>query len=283
MVGESVEFPGAAHDAERVSAPKEPRERSAIDFPYLSMEAGIEVAKALYHRSGFGPCEQDELAAEMGQTISGAFRQKTAAARTFGLVDKDGRRAFVLTELGKRIVSAETESSARVDAFLSVPLYAAIYEKFRGHNLPPSKALEREMESLGVARKQTDRARQAFERSAQLAGFFEGGKERLIRPREKSSQGAGDVPSQRDQKREGSSGEEHGLQGNRGGGELPSQLDPIILGLIRRLPKAGSVWPKAKRKLWLQILENSFELVYEDNESNSNPSRNNQGDNDDLL
>jgi hypothetical protein len=269
MTGERVDFEQAAKDAAAPnSQEKDSRERSTIEFPYVPLESGIEVARALYSRCGFGSCEQDELAAEMGQNLSGAFRQKTSAARVFGLVAKDGRSAFVLTDLGKRIVAIDTEKSARVEAFLSVPLYSSIFEKFRGHNLPPAKALEREMETLGVAHKQTDRARQAFERSAQHAGFFDSGKERLVRPRLE------DVGAkiEYEEPQTTSTSEHDGGNSNIGrnsggggtGGELPPEIDPIIRGLISRLPPAGAKWPKDKRKLWLQILENSFDLVYED-------------------
>jgi hypothetical protein len=41
---------------------------------------------------------------------------------------------------------------------------------------------------------------------------------------------------------------------------------PIIAGLLKRLPKSGAHWPKSQRKLWLQLLEGSFELIYRDNE-----------------
>jgi DNA recombination protein RmuC len=37
----------------------------------------------------------------------------------------------------------------------------------------------------------------------------------------------------------------------RGIGEPPT-IDPIIRGLLARLPKSGDVWPEAERKLWLQ-------------------------------
>jgi hypothetical protein len=29
-------------------------------------------------------------------------------------------------------------------------------------------------------------------------------------------------------------------------------------------PKSGNVWPEAERKLWLQLLEGSFKLIYKD-------------------
>ena len=44
----------------------------------------------------------------------------------------------------------------------------------------------------------------------------------------------------------------------------------IIAGLLKRLPKSGDIWPKAQRKLWLQLLEGSFDLIYEDKEEAAN-------------
>lgn len=269
MVGEKVDLDDARAESSASSSAPQQRDRSTIDFPYLPLESGLEVANALYNRCGTSSCDQDELAAELGQTLSGAFRQKTSAARSFGLVRKDGRSAFVITDLGQRAVSDDTRHDALIEAFLQVPLYGEIYEKFRGKTLPPAKALEREMEALGVAGKQTDRARQAFERSAQFSGFHDSGKDRLVKPR---MEGAGpqvdpvaDTPS--DPQDEGARPPGGGFGG--GGGELPPGLDPIIRGLIDRLPASGETWPVAKRKLWLQILENSFDLVYESDDEHN--------------
>ncbi|MDG4899676.1 MAG: hypothetical protein EOQ64_02350 [Mesorhizobium sp.] len=264
MTGEKVDFSEAANAAREAGDDKSKRERSLIDFPYVSLEGAVEVARAIYSRCAFSSCDQDELAAEMGQTLSGAFRMKTGAAKTFALVEKDGRSAFRLSDIGKRIVAPETERSARVEAFLAVPLYNQIYEKFRGHNLPPMKALEREMETLGVPAKQTDRARQAFERSAQYAGFSDSGKDRLVRPRMEQTAASESAPVAAERSTSVPPQERRAGGGDDGNGNEPPSIDPIIRGLIGRLPPAGSHWPKAKRKLWLQILENSFDLVYED-------------------
>jgi hypothetical protein len=250
MVGERINMDEARAGVsdDRSDEPAK-RDRSTIDFPYLGLEAAEEVAMALYDRHGLSPCEIDELAAQMGQSLSGAFRQKTAAAKTFGVVDKDGRSAFVLTEIGRKIVEPTTLREGRVEAFLAVPLYRSIYDKYRGQYLPPAKALEREMESLGVARKQTDRARQAFERSAAHAGFFDAGKNRLVKPAIGES-----AEAPRSEKDRG------GVSG--GGGNEPPAIDPIIQGLLARLPKSGSVWPEDDRELWLELLKGSFKLIY---------------------
>ncbi|HKT19492.1 MAG TPA: hypothetical protein VJR47_15695, partial [Stellaceae bacterium] len=75
-------------------------DRSSIAFPYLDLESAAEVAKAVYERAGLSACEIDELAAQMGQTVSGAFRLKTATAKLFDLLDKEGRGALKLSQLG---------------------------------------------------------------------------------------------------------------------------------------------------------------------------------------
>ena len=48
---------------------------------------------------------------------------------------------------------------------------------------------------------------------------------------------------------------------------IPAVLTRIIAGLLKRLPKSGEKWPKAQRKLWLQLLEGSFDLIYDNVEA----------------
>ena len=42
--------------------------------------------------------------------------------------------------------------------------------------------------------------------------------------------------------------------------------DPIIEGLIKRLPEPGAEWSIEARKKWLQAASNIFELIYTDSE-----------------
>jgi hypothetical protein len=51
--------------------------------------------------------------------------------------------------------------------------------------------------------------------------------------------------------------------GGKGGGDRPT-IDPIIGGLLARLPKSGDVWPESERTLWLDLLKGSFKLIYKD-------------------
>ena len=41
-------------------------------------------------------------------------------------------------------------------------------------------------------------------------------------------------------------------------------LDPFIVGLVRRLPAPGEVFPSSMRKVWIDAAENIFALIYKD-------------------
>jgi hypothetical protein len=75
----------------------------------------------------------------------------------------------------------------------------------------------------------------------------------------------------RNQKEEGGIGQardsDRGGTGGGSGNGNPPIIDPIIQGLLARLPKSGDVWPEAQRKLWLDLLAGSFKLIYKDEEA----------------
>lgn len=248
MAGETVNFTMASDQAKGDAK----RQQSTILFPYLDLDVGAEVAHAMYKTRGHGAMEAHELAAQMGQTISGAFRLKTGTARIFGLTEKAGRDATKLSALGIAIIEPETEKEARAEAFLTVPLYREIYEKYKGQRLPPPKALEREMEALGVSSKQTDKARQAFERSARQAGYFALGEDRLVRPH------FGDQPPKKeDDPKDDADKSRKGKGGGGGDG-----LHPFIQGLLETLPEPGTEWKANDRADWLTAAATMFKLIY---------------------
>lgn len=190
---------------------------------------------------------------------SSGYRSRMSAARLFGLIEQGAGYGNRLSELALKALDENHARAAKVEAFLNVPLFKRVYENWRGQQIPPAAALERALVTFGVAEKQKSRARQTLERSAAVADFYEHGRDRLVKPGIKPAGGAESAGSE--PKTGGGSG---GAGGGGGGGSVPPSLDPIIQGLINRLPKAGDVWPKEERKLWLNILESSFELVYRD-------------------
>ncbi len=228
------------------------RERSTIEFPYLDLDMAVEIAKGVYAVGG-SSCQWDQLAAHLKQTANGGgFRLRVMTAKTFGLVTY-GQQTVTLTNLGRQVCDPQQEVAAKAEAFLSVPLYYAIHEKFKGGTLPPTDGLETEMASLGVSPKQKGKARQVFQRSATQAGFFAFGPNRLVRPAIKGSatqavtyKGEPENPEKKKDK------------------DADESKHPLIEGLIKALPASGADWSLESRKKWLQAAAMNFDYVYKD-------------------
>ena len=250
--------PEAVNELMEVENPQEngdgKRERSTIEFPYHDLDAAVEIAKGV-HEVGGSSCGWDQLAAHLGQAASGGgFRQKVMTARTFGLVTYN-QQTVMLTELGKRLNDPQQEKTVKVEAFLTVPLYTAIHDKFKNVTLPPADALEVEIGNLGVAPKQKGKARQAFQRSATSAGFFWSGQNRLVKPAIKGSAAATPAtevePEKPDKKKEK---------------ENDERKHPLIEGLLKELPEPQSEWTTEDRKKWLEMASTIFNVIYKDSD-----------------
>jgi hypothetical protein len=244
------------HDAPAEDKAK--RFRSEIEFPYADLESAVDLVSTLHGRTG-SSADVEELAAWMNQSpTGGTFRTRISAARIFGLIDT-GQGRVTITQLGREILNKTEASAARVTAFLKAQLFSAMYDQFKGNVLPPPAAVERFMEQVGVSPKQKERARQTFMKSATYAGFIDPASGRFIKP--------GIVGSAREE-----SSADQSQNGKKGGGgsNEPPEIDPIIQGLLARLPRSGDIWPEAERKLWLQLLEGSFKLIYKDKDTNAN-------------
>jgi hypothetical protein len=227
--------------------------RSTIAFPYGDLQDAVSVALALHDHYG-GRATADQLAAALNSTMkSGTFRLRMATARTFGVIE--GKGTIALSDLGRRVVDPATEAQARAEAFLRVPLYAAVYESHKGATLPGDRGLEAEMRELGVSVKQVGKARQAFQRSADQAGFFGQGNTRLVAPAALppvSYSPEGPPKSPRPQ-----------------GGGLDN-ADPLIVGLFRKLPAPETRWPEGEQAKWLELAKHILPAVYG---SDERPSR----------
>jgi hypothetical protein len=237
----------------------EERQRSTIQFPYGSLNDAKDFAKNIFDGGG-QQGTPDQVAAWTGHQIvdSGAFRTKLATARIFGVVNV-ARHLISLTELGHDIIDVKRERQARAHAFLHVPLYRAIYEKYRGKMLPGDKPLENEFVLLGVAHKQADKARQAFQRSAEQAGFFAQGRDHLIMPANISA------PDKVKDATNADRGDPPAVtlpQGNPGPNY--TELHPFIRGLLEALPPPHAAWSKEERAAWLATAHNIFGLLYKE-------------------
>jgi hypothetical protein len=244
----------AKREAESSEADGETRERSTIQFPYNDLDEAVAVAKAIHENAGVS-CTIDQLAAYMKQSMtSGAFRLRVSNAAIFGLTDNE-RGQVRLTSLGRQIADPSQEAAARAESFMRVPLYARVFENYKGFTLPGPAALEKFMLEVGVSSKQTAKARHAFSRSAKQAGYFEHGEDRLVRPAALTGPGTKPIEP------EAPKAPESEKKGGSGGGDFGS-LHPFIQGLLKTLPEPETEWASPARVKWLQTAANIFDLIY---------------------
>ena len=229
-------------------------ERSKIVFPYGDLDDALSVAKAIYNNSG-NEADFDQLADWMkhDNVNSGAFRIKVAAARIFGLAKVDGNKVALL-QLGHDTQDPDSELRARALAFLNVPLYRKIFETYRGRPLPDDKGLEKVMESFGVAVKQTNRARQTFQRAAEQAKVFNERKDRLVLPAGVSLDSTTPPNGEKGRKMETPTIEATG------------ELNPLLASLIEELPATGE-WTRDEHDLWMRLFSRTLDKVYKVKES----------------
>jgi hypothetical protein len=224
------------------------RERSSIAFPYNDLTDALQVAQAIHDHVGVGDCDDAQLSAWMNQSSkSSGYRMRLTAARMFGILDPASDRRK-LTPLGRMIVDPRQERGAKADAFLRVPLYSAIYERYKDSVLPPEKTLETEIVGLGVAEKQRSLARQVFTRSAQQAGYSEHGNNRLVRP--------GVAPPDPSPL----AGKTQNGGGGAGGDEPPRH--PLIEGMFQSLPPNGQSWTLEEAADWLHAAAYNLRFAY---------------------
>lgn len=239
----------------------EGRDRSTIQFPYNDIDDAEKVARAVHEIGGSGDHAQVAGALKV-QSNTGAFRYRLQVTRMFGFITYAGG-VVSLSPLGAKLCDPKTTKSARAEGFLTVPLYKRVYDEFKSGTLPPSNAgLESAMVRFGVAPKVTDKARQVFQRSAQQAGFFWAGTDRLVMP-----SGANAPKAEPDANNPPPVDENKTRKGGDGGGGRGQLID----GLIEKLPAEGSDWNMDDRLRWLTLAAGIFEFVYKDS-GNGNKS-----------
>ena len=114
-------------------------------YPKYDLDQSIDVARRIAERGAGATVSSHELAAMLGYsgTNSGAYLNRVAAARIFGLIDGQSD-AISVTDRTERIIHAvypESAERACIEAFRDVPLYSAFLDAFRGRELPDTTGM----------------------------------------------------------------------------------------------------------------------------------------------
>jgi hypothetical protein len=223
----------------------------------------LKVAEPIHTRGG-GVCDIDQLAAWLGykSTSSGTFASRLSSARYFGLIGNTKGGRVAITDRARAILAPVMQDDAingRAEAFLSVPLYKMVFDRFRGTTLPPDVGLanlfEQEYKILAERKQQAVRV---FKDSATQAGFFQSASDRLIRPA--ATAVSTPTPAATEIKREDSPAPERPRR--FGGGGDGTGINPSILGLLQQLPQPDAPWSAAEQKSFLDAFTAVVKFIY---------------------
>ena len=124
------------------------RQRSVYLFPAYGFTTALDIARRV-EESGGGILTEETLAVNLGLSAkSSGFRLKSLAARQFQLISKQGD-TLITTPVAKAIfkpTSSEDAQRGYREAFLSIPLFQAVAERYRGQRLPDSQTLRNVLE-----------------------------------------------------------------------------------------------------------------------------------------
>ena len=132
----------------RNSSSRKVRQRSAFLFPSYGFSTALDIARQV-EESGGGSLTEETLAVSLGLSKgSSGFRLKSLAARHFNLLSKQGS-TVTTTPIAKAILKpTSNEDSLRGyrQSFLSIPLFQAVAERYKGQRLPDSQTLRNVLE-----------------------------------------------------------------------------------------------------------------------------------------
>ena len=124
------------------------RQRSVYLFPAYGFTTALDIARRV-EESGGGSLTEETLAINLGLSVkSSGFRLKSLAARQFQLIGKQGD-TLITTPVAKAIFKPTSAADAQRgfrEAFLSIPLFQAVAERYRGQRLPDSQTLRNVLE-----------------------------------------------------------------------------------------------------------------------------------------
>ncbi len=175
---------GVVVDDERTGPPK-----SGTELANHDLDTTI---KAVGHFRDAGldrptVAEITEFMEKAGIAHRASYKNQLYSAAKYRLIEFRKNTAKLnevfLLPLGEEALDAQLARQARVRAFLSVALNRGLYARFHDRILPAPDEIERVMgEDFGITEGQRQNGRQTFMRSAEQAGFFEQGRDRLRIP-----------------------------------------------------------------------------------------------------
>jgi hypothetical protein len=143
--------------------------------PYISLADAFGLVTEIYEQGG-GRASKDLMSrVTKNSTSSSSFQRKVAALKSYGLLGEEGDY-FVLTDTAMGIAaptSPQAASDARERAFLSIDVFAKIFDRHKGKLLPADEFLKNIIEQdLAIPKDVSKDWIVAIKDSLKAAGFL---------------------------------------------------------------------------------------------------------------
>lgn len=259
----------AVKDTEADPKAGKPRAKSGVVFPYWDLDSCVEVARVIHERAG-GVAASDHLATllDYSGVSNGSYRTRVSAAKMYGVIEDADDRRLRVSERGRAIVAPVTPADgqrARVEAFLGVELFRRVYERFRGTTVPEAVGLRNLFQTeYQIVPDRIGPTVRILLDSAQQAGFFDaaGNRTRMVAPHIGSAPAITPPPPPAAETPRVETPRNGG--GNGGGGGDYGDIDPAFIGLLRRLPPAGTHLSAKRRKALTDAFSSTVDFIYPD-------------------
>lgn len=111
-------------------------------FPRHSVERALRIPRAIYEQNGGNPATVEEAATFAGVgSVSGAFKVEVSSAKKFGFLQSESGK-LALQDRARQAIAPQSETdrvTALRDAVLAAPDLSAVYNFYRGENLPDAQ------------------------------------------------------------------------------------------------------------------------------------------------
>lgn len=144
-------------------------------YPGVNLADSISNLRAIQQALGLGAHAREAIAKALGHpTETGASSRKIGALNMFGLLDR-GPDGYAITDSGKRLLRplpGEEPELLRA-AFLSVPLYQEVFDKYGPEGRLPQHIPQLLERSFGIVPPSGDYAARTMIQSAKYAGLLD--------------------------------------------------------------------------------------------------------------